>query len=157
MKSIILLITLIFTVSCNHSSNKKEEIDPNIEKTPISQSEEKKDEKIVEKTNMENNEIPVIKGYSVLSKDIAVFRGILSTTKGYRPIVGDMILDNNFIEEKDTGKWKKKYKEMLNKKVEVKGRLNTYHCGSMEQCMTTGVIKSLRDIEYLILVKEDVK
>jgi hypothetical protein len=27
----------------------------------------------------------------------------------------------------------------------------------MEQCMTTGVIKSLRDIEYLILVKEDVK
>lgn len=79
--------------------------------------------------------------------------GILGTTKGHQAMVNGIILGNDFLDDKETHRWKKEYLAMKGKKVEVKGHHYIYYCGPMEQCLSQGYIPYLRDIEYMKLAK----
>jgi len=152
-KYLTLLAISISLIACSSS---KETNTPKADKKQEKNTSTKlNDIKEKEVPTQKEKEVLVTKGYTVVSKEIKIFKGRLSTTKGNQAVINSILIDNDFIKEKDSQNWKKEYKNLIGKTIEVKGRLSTYHCGSMEQCMTSGVIKFLKEIQYIRVAKRE--
>ena len=102
----------------------------------------------------ESSVMPTEEGYTEKGA-VEVHRSKLHRTKGAQLVLDGLILSSDdlirlFAENySDTiRQW-----EENNYTVEAKGRHDVYHCGSMEQCLTSGEIHFLHAIEYLRLVK----
>ena len=119
----------------------------------------KKNGDTLKKVNKKKQKIKKIEnklkdGYTIDEKKFKIFKGKLGKGKGGMPIlISDseyIIINPRFVRGKNL-KWKEKYEKMYEKNIVLKGKLRIRHCGVMEQCLNTGVIKSLFDIQYLKL------
>jgi hypothetical protein len=106
-------------------------------------------------TEMKNDSAynsPEIGGKETMIGPVTV-RGILQHTKGKMGSLNGFILPGNYLTPEGHGyNWKPEFEAMVGKQVEIKGVHYRYRCGPMEQCLDSGVINYLREIEYLKLV-----
>lgn len=99
---------------------------------------------------------------NLFSKESKEFQGIktitgkLLTTKGDRPLInGIIILDDIYLKPESRHAWKDEYKKLIGKNVKIRGELYLHSCAPFEQCMNTGVIKYLKNVDFIIPVKHE--
>ncbi len=80
-----------------------------------------------------------------------ILKGELYTSKGAILGIGGVFISEDY--EVDTSKQKPKIRPLVGKKIEVKGDVYIYYCGPLEQCLTEGYMKWLRNVEYVKIIE----
>ncbi|MFK7904960.1 MAG: hypothetical protein AB8B69_07545 [Chitinophagales bacterium] len=132
---------LLLANSCATKQEIQKEINPNeVVLIPKSQV-----EKTVKEANKNEEE-----GWEEFEGN-QILKGELYTSKGAILGIGGVFISEDY--EVDASKQKPKLRPLVGKKLEVKGDVYIYHCGTLEQCLTEGYMKWLRNVEYVKVIE----
>ena len=77
-----------------------------------------------------------------------IVKGELYTSKGAILGIAGVFISEDYKADSDN-KQLPKLRPLVGKTLEVKGDVYTYYCGPIEQCLTEGSMKWMRNVEYV--------
>ncbi|MGB1241488.1 MAG: hypothetical protein ACPG49_03135 [Chitinophagales bacterium] len=78
-----------------------------------------------------------------------ILKGKLYTSKGAILGIEGVFINQDYEVDSD----KPKLRPLIGKNLEVKGDVYIYHCGPLEQCLTQGYMRWLRNVEYVKVIE----
>lgn len=81
-----------------------------------------------------------------------ILKGELYTSKGAILGIEEVFIDSEY-KTNSNNKKLPELRPLVGKTLEIKGDVYIYHCGTMEQCLTQGYMKWLRNVEYVKVIE----